>query len=107
MKTPVLFSVLAGDGSARIVELVGRDAWALTELIHAGDSGCTPIDHPGPRWSAYVFKLRRHGLDIQTITEAHGGPFKGSHARYILRTTVHRRTPADGMSSSRRVADAA
>jgi hypothetical protein len=107
MKNPVLFSVLAGDGSARVVELVGRDAWALTELIQAGDGGCTPIDHPGPRWSAYVFKLRRHGLDIQTITEAHGGPYKGTHARYILRTTVHRLTPADNATSRRRMADAA
>lgn len=107
MKNPVLFSVLAGDGSARIVELVGRDAWALTELILAGERGCTPIDHPGPRWSAYVFKLRRLGLHIQTFTEAHGGPFKGTHARYILRTTVHRLTPADSMSSGQRMADAA
>lgn len=107
MKNPVLFSALAADGSARIIEAVGRDAWALTELIQAGDGGCTPIDQPGPRWSAYVFKLRRLGLDIQTITESHGGPFKGTHARYILRTTVHRLTPADSVTCDRRMADAA
>ena len=29
----------------------GRDAWALKELVMAGDKGCTPLDTPGPRWS--------------------------------------------------------
>jgi hypothetical protein len=38
---------------------VGRVAWALGELIDAGPAGCTPIDHPGPRWSSYVHRLRR------------------------------------------------
>jgi hypothetical protein len=107
MKNPVLFSAMAADGSARIIEAVGRDAWALTELIQAGESGCTPIDHPGPRWSAYVHKLRRLGLDIATVTEPHGGPFKGTHARYILRTSVRRLTAADSAGASRRMADAA
>ena len=51
-------------------EVVGRDAWALRNLLHAGKAGCTPIDHPGPRWSHYVFKLRRMGFIIQTIHEA-------------------------------------
>jgi hypothetical protein len=90
MTRPVLFSVVDAHGAARILELKGRDAWALTELIRAGDLGCTPIDTPGPRWSGYVHKLRRrYGLDIVTITESHGGPYKGTHARYILRNVVH------------------
>lgn len=72
----------------RVFEFSGRDAWALGCLVSAGDAGCTPIDHPGPRWSAYVHKLRRAGLDIQTIDERHGGPFAGHHARYVLRTGV-------------------
>lgn len=66
----------------------GRVAWALKCLIAAGANGCTPIDHPGPRWSAYVHNLRGLGLDIETVHEAHGGPFKGTHARYVLRSTV-------------------
>ena len=67
----------------------GRDAWALSALLKAGTRGCTPIDHPGPRWSGYVFNLKRkHGLDIETITESHSGPFAGSHARYRLRSNV-------------------
>jgi hypothetical protein len=89
MTRPVLFSVVDAHGAARVLELKGRDAWALTELIRAGDQGCTPIDTPGPRWSGYVHKLRhRYGLDIVTVTEPHGGPYKGTHARYILRSVV-------------------
>ncbi|MFT3986310.1 hypothetical protein [Aestuariivirga sp.] len=67
----------------------GRDAWALLELLRMGERGCTPIDNPGPRWSHYVFKLKRaHGLDIETIDEKHGGAFAGTHARYVLRSQV-------------------
>lgn len=67
----------------------GRDAWALLELIKAGPLGVTPIDHPGPRWAAYVFKLKRkHGLDIETVYEPHDGDFPGNHARYVLRSAV-------------------
>lgn len=75
------------DGHAFTV--MGRDAWALLELHHAGSQGCTAIEHPGPRWSAYVFNLkRRHGLDIETLHESHRGEFPGSHARYVLRSSV-------------------
>ena len=66
----------------------GRDAWALLELYRAGDSGCTPIGHPGPRWSAYALKLRKRGLQIETVSEWHSGPFAGNHARYVLRSRI-------------------
>ena len=70
------------DGSARIIKPCGRDAWAPGELVFAGADGCTPIDNPGPRWSGYVFKLKRiYGLDIETITEMHGGPDPADAAR--------------------------
>jgi hypothetical protein len=69
-------------------EVVGRDAWALQNLLRAGERGCTPIETPGPRWSHYVFKLRRAGFIIETIDEDHGGPFAGTHARYVLRSQV-------------------
>jgi hypothetical protein len=75
------------DGAAFTVK--GRDAWALAELVKAGPMGCTPIDQPGPRWSGYVFNLkRRYGLDIETVHESHRGLFPGSHARYVLHTPV-------------------
>lgn len=66
----------------------GRDLWALESLRRAGPKGCTPIDHPGPRWSAYVFNLREAGVEIEKITEPHSGDFPGHHARYVLRSTV-------------------
>ncbi|WP_425093822.1 winged helix domain-containing protein [Tropicimonas sp. S265A] len=72
------------------IAVSGRDRWALEALIAAGEKGCTPIDTPGPRWSGYVFNLRRLGVAIETVTEAHDGPFAGTHARYVLRSRVTR-----------------
>lgn len=74
------------NGTERTVR--GRDAWALAELLKAGSEGCTPIDTPGPRWSGYTHKLRKLGLNIETITEMHGGAFAGKHARYVLRSEI-------------------
>jgi hypothetical protein len=84
------FALHRADGSVQILELAGREEWALSHLLGAGDYGCTPIDTPGPRWSDYVFKLRRRGIDIATITEMHGGPYGGHHARYVLKSKVER-----------------
>jgi hypothetical protein len=70
----------------------------LIELLKAGDVGCTPFTHVGPRWLGYVFKLRTiYGLNIETITESHGGNFSGYHARYVLRTKI---TFADPIEAS-------
>jgi hypothetical protein len=66
----------------------GRAAWALANLMGADEKGCTPIDHPGPRWSHYTWLLRRAGLEVETITEGHGGAYAGHHARYVLRSAV-------------------
>jgi len=66
------------------VKVRGREAWALNELIRAGSKGVTPLESPGPRWSAYVFDLRGFGIRIETTNEPHGGPFQGTHARYRL-----------------------
>jgi hypothetical protein len=74
------------DGLA--VTVRGREAWALMALKAAGECGCTPIDHPGPRWSGYVHDLRKLGIVIETIRERHGGSFAGEHARYVLRSRV-------------------
>jgi hypothetical protein len=78
-----------GDGpTAPVKEFTGRPAWALNLLVLAGPEGCTPITHPGPRWSDYVFKLRRAGVGIDTEHEAHHGDFAGHHARYRLSVPV-------------------
>ncbi len=84
------------DTAPRAIAVQGRDRWALECLINAGAKGCTPIDHPGPRWSAYVHDLRHEcGLQIETIHEKHGPPFEGNHARYVLKTRV---TLAEGVT---------
>src|SRR5690349_19045259 len=66
----------------------GREAWALNELIQAGDSGITAINYPGVRLADTVFKLRQAGLDIRTERVRHDGPFSGNHGRYKLVTSV-------------------
>lgn len=91
----IVYAVLDAGGTEREMRFKGRDAWALDELIQADGEGCTPISHPGPRWSGYIYKLRRAGLDIATLHEAHDGPYRGHHGRYILRSRVRRITPAD------------
>ena len=70
------------------ITVSGRDRWALETLMRAGPKGCTPITRPAPRWSAYVFNLRKLGVEIVTHTEPHEGPFKGTHARYVLHSIV-------------------
>lgn len=85
-KALILTARILPDGVPFTVK--GRDAWALQELHAAGPMGCTPIDNPGPRWSGYVHKLRKKGLDIETVHESHSGTFAGHHARYILRSRV-------------------
>ena len=84
------FNVQNGTEPAFTITVGGRDRWGLECLMQAGPDGCTPIKNPGPRWSGYVFNLRRMGLNIETVNEPHSGPFPGSHARYILRSSVVR-----------------
>ena len=83
-RRPVPFLVHDGEGGdPRTITPRGRDAWALSELLAAGTTGCTPIERVGPRWSHYIFKLRTvYGLNVETITEPHGGEVQG-HSREI------------------------
>jgi hypothetical protein len=84
------FNVQIGGSDPFIIIAKGRDRWALEALIQAGLDGITPIANPAPRVSAYVHRLRRLGVPIETITEPHAGAFAGHHARYVLRATVTR-----------------
>ncbi len=88
MKAPLQITArIMPDGKPFTVK--GRDAWAFAQLLRAGHRGCTPIDNPAPRWSAYVFNLKRvYGLNIETRNEPHSGDFPGTHGRYILLSTV-------------------
>lgn len=84
-RSKVTARVALPDGTTRTITPIGRDAWALENLVIAGSRGCTPITTPGPRWSGYVHKLRKkYGLSIRTIEEKHDGQFAGTHARYVL-----------------------
>ena len=86
---------IVGAAGVLEVEVHGRLEWALLQLAEAGARGCTPIDNPAPRWSGYVHALRERGVDIETVTERHSGPFPGNHARYILHGIVLRMEDAD------------
>jgi hypothetical protein len=93
------YQVTRTDGSENVAIVKGRNRWALEKLMDAGPAGCTPIDQPGPRWSAYRFNLvHYYGVEIETRHEKHGPPFAGTHARYTLVSKVTRlpwATPAE------------
>lgn len=78
------FTIRDGASDPRIITIKGRNRWALDCMMQAGPKGYAPINHPGPRWSAYVFNLRKAGMNIETIHDSHEGPFPGNHARYVL-----------------------
>lgn len=82
---PEAFRITPEGGETFNITVKGRERWALEQLISAGQKGCTPIDNPAPRWSGYVHTLRQAGVPIETVTEPHGGTFRGTHARYVLR----------------------
>jgi hypothetical protein len=86
-QNPVVALTIEINGA--IKKIRGRDAWALIELVTGGIVGVTPIEQPAPRWSHYIFKLRRAGIIIETIDERHSGSFAGSHARYLFRSPLH------------------
>jgi len=84
------YRVLEGD-TERTIELTGRNAWMLDRLLAVGAAGCTSLENSGACTTQYVFRLRTvHGLNVETINEAHDGPYRGHHARYVLRSTVER-----------------
>src|SRR6478736_3552352 len=85
-KNPVVSPTIEIGCESKIIR--GRDAWALSELISGGLLGVTPIERPAPRWCHYVHKLRRAGIHVETIDEKHCGAFAGTHARYVLRSSL-------------------
>ena len=87
------YTVTPDAGEALHIVVSGRARWALDALRAAGAQGVTPLEYPAPRWAAYVHKLRRMGVVIDTLHEPHAGDFPGTHARYVLRATV---TPWSG-----------
>lgn len=70
------------------LHLKGHLAWAMLELVKAGDKGITPLHNPAPRVSHYVMTLRRKGVAIETIMEPHDGQFPGDRGIYKLCSAV-------------------
>lgn len=60
----------------------------MSELVAAGANGLTTLERSAPRWSHYIYKLRRGGIAIETQTETHAGDYPGHHARYVLRSPL-------------------
>ena len=83
--------IISNDEEVFDVILSGRQAWALQQLVLAGIKGCTPLEHPAPRWSAYIHELRQRGIKIETIREKHAGQFAGTHGRYVLCSSVKKK----------------
>jgi hypothetical protein len=84
------FIIHPSDGDPFTVHVTGRVRWALERLCAAGETGCTPLVQPAPRWSGYIHDLRKLGVSIETLTEKHGGDYPGHHGRYVLRCKVTR-----------------
>ena len=87
-KIRLAVKVANGKNDAGTIRLTGRNAWALKELMRCQENGCTPINNPAPRWSAYIYNLRQAGIRVETITEPHGGAFSGTHARYVMHSRI-------------------
>jgi hypothetical protein len=86
MKNATTLKIQLADGSQQT--FAGREAWALKRLVEAGPIGVTTVDYPAPRWSHYIYKIRKSGLIITTDYEPHKGDFPGNHGRYRLETPV-------------------
>ena len=87
--TKATFAIQNGDNQPFTLTLKkNRTRWALKQLMDAGRKGCTPINNPAPRWSAYIHLLREMGALIETNHEQHGGPYAGTHGRYVLKSNV-------------------
>jgi hypothetical protein len=81
---------LLAQGPAGEFSAVGKDAMALEALIDSGKSGVIALELSNTwalRLGAYVHRLRGHGLDIETVREAHDD-IGGWHARYVLHSPV-------------------
>jgi hypothetical protein len=75
------------DDGAPPFTVSGQTAKAIRALVLAGKQGVTAQEVAGwaYRFAAYCHELRKLGLDIETIREAHDG---GWHGRHVLHTAV-------------------
>jgi adenine deaminase len=78
--------VICDDGSPSFIAS-GQTAKAIRALVLAGKQGVSALEVAtwAYRFAAYCHELRKLGLDIETIREAHDG---GWHGRHVLHTAV-------------------
>jgi hypothetical protein len=78
--------IICDDGAPPFI-VRGQTAKAIRALVLAGKQGVTAQEVAGwaYRFAAYCHELRKQGLDIETIREAHEG---GWHGRHVLHTAV-------------------
>lgn len=87
---PTRYRVNDPDNKTTFTLQHSRTRDVLEALIQSGATGCNFYDAPAPRWASSVHRLRKMGVDIETIREAHGGEHPGHHARYRLHSNVTR-----------------
>lgn len=85
-KLKARFRVTEGPHTRDLV-FVGQTCRALQSLILAGQKGVTAqeLSSWALRLAHYVLELRKVGLNIEMIREAHAG---GWHGRYVLHSDV-------------------
>jgi hypothetical protein len=94
---PSLFKIYPPEGEPFELAVRGRIAWMLDKLLEAQTEGFTSKDAPGARVSDYVRRLRVAGVPIETVRIEHGGPFPGTHGKYVLKAKV---VPVDPAAKS-------
>jgi hypothetical protein len=70
------------------ITFVGRESWAMRELIAAGERGVSSLHHIGPRLAHYCMKIRRAGLLVDMVKTPHSGPYSGWHGVYVLKSKL-------------------
>lgn len=68
----------------RTFELEGHIGWTMAQLANAGAQGVATIENPAPRWSAYVYSLRKLEIQIETEMEPNYSHYPGQYTRYRL-----------------------
>lgn len=83
----LVFKFDNGAGVIQTYTVRGQTSRTLYELVRAGPHGVTALEVStwALRLSAYIFNLRKLGLEIATLHEEHP---EGWHGRYVLVTPV-------------------
>jgi hypothetical protein len=84
------FTIHPTDGRPFEIAVTGQVCWALVQLVASWEISCTPVLHPAPKWSGYVFDLRQLGVEIEKPTEKHGHNHPERHRRFVLRGRMTR-----------------